>query len=62
MNPEELSMSYLGEDGWGCFFILISAVMGISADLSLIDVIIGMSAQPSPSGEGIFFYCSVDGR
>ena len=32
----------------------MGAVIGVSADLSLIDVIIGISAQPSPEGEGIF--------
>ena len=41
-------------------FTLTSAVIGMSADLSLIGVIIGMSAQPlyptgtRPTGEGIF--------
>lgn len=32
----------------------MSAVIGMSADLTLIGVIIGMSAQPSPEGEGTF--------
>ena len=40
----------------------MSAVIGMSADLSLIGVMIGMSAQPSPSGapfgddKGIFLF------
>lgn len=34
----------------------MSAVIGMCADLSLIDVMIGMSACPSPSGEGIFLW------